>query len=216
MPADGNIVNLKEVISMKRIHRGVLSLCCVFLLSGCAAQKSLVVLLPNPDGKTGTIEVSNGGGARTIYEANKAVKIESPTLAPAPPVAISEAEISAIFGDALNAQPHAPTHVLLHFKSDSVELTDESQRELELVCVKLESITPVEVTVVGHTDRVGSREKNFRLGLERASQIRDILVAKGVDRQIIDISSHGEDNPLFKTEDEVSNPENRRVEIVIR
>ena len=201
---------------MKRFRKGVFSICCVLLISGCVTQKSLVVLLPNPDGKTGAIEVSNEGGSQAISEANKAATIESPTAAPASPMTMSEVEIGAIFGDALDAQPPAPTHVILYFKSDSVVLTEDSQRKLEQVCANLESIHPVEVTVVGHTDRMGPREKNFRLGMERATQIRDMLVARGVDTQIIDISSHGEDNPLIKTEDEVPRPENRRVEIVIR
>jgi outer membrane protein OmpA-like peptidoglycan-associated protein len=69
---------------------------------------------------------------------------------------------------------------------------------------------------VGHTDRVGTRENNFRLGLERAKLIQKLLISKGIDPNIISVASHGEDNPLVKTDDEVPEPRNRRVEIIIR
>ena len=39
---------------------------------------------------------------------------------------------------------------------------------------------------------------------------------KGINESIIDVSSHGENNPLVRTTDEVEEPKNRRVEIVIR
>ena len=41
------------------------------------------------------------------------------------------------------------------------------------------------------------------------------LAAQGVDRNILDIESHGEDNLLVKTADQVREPRNRRVEITV-
>jgi outer membrane protein OmpA-like peptidoglycan-associated protein len=57
---------------------------------------------------------------------------------------------------------------------------------------------------------------NYKLGLDRAQEIRDLLVSQGIDPKVIEVTSHGEDNPLVKTEDDVPEPKNRRVEIVIR
>jgi outer membrane protein OmpA-like peptidoglycan-associated protein len=186
------------------------------LFCGCAAQKNLVVLLPDPSGKTGKIEVSNQGGAQVISEANSAAEVKSFTTAPASLAKMDESQIQAIFGDALDAQPHPPEHYLLYFKGYSTELTEDSLLNLEDVYDAMERIKPAEVTVVGHTDRIGSRENNYFLGLERASQIKKLLILKGVDETLIETRSHGEDNPLFKTDDEVPEPENRRVEIIIR
>ena len=39
---------------------------------------------------------------------------------------------------------------------------------------------------------------------------------QGVDPSTLDISSHGKDNPLVPTGDQVSEPRNRRVEITVR
>ena len=42
------------------------------------------------------------------------------------------------------------------------------------------------------------------------------LASQGIEREFIEASSHGEDNPLIKTDDDVPEPRNRRVEIVVR
>jgi outer membrane protein OmpA-like peptidoglycan-associated protein len=201
---------------MGTIRTSLLTLCIMALICGCAAQQNLVVLLPDPNGKTGPIEVSNQGGAQVITEANSAAEVKSFTTAPASLAKMNESQIRAIFGDALDAQPHPPEHYLLYFEGYSAELTEDSLLNLEDVFDAIERIRPAEVTVVGHTDRVGSRENNYFLGLERASQIKKLLISKGVDESLIEIKSHGEDNPLFKTDDDVPEPENRRVEIIIR
>lgn len=201
---------------MGTIRTSLLTLCIMALFCGCAAQQNLVVLLPDPSGKTGTIEVSNQGGAQVISEANSAAEVKSFTTAPVSLAKMDESQIRAIFGDALDAQPHPPEHYLLYFEGYSTALTEDSLLNLEDVYDAVERIKPAEVTVVGHTDRVGSRENNYFLGLERASQIKKLLISKGVDEKLIETTSHGEDNPLFKTDDEVPEPENRRVEIIIR
>jgi outer membrane protein OmpA-like peptidoglycan-associated protein len=41
-------------------------------------------------------------------------------------------------------------------------------------------------------------------------------VDRGGEAIFIDISSHGEENPIVKTGDNVANVENRRVEVVVR
>jgi len=191
-------------------------LAIAFMLSGCAARRDLVVLLPDPDGKTGSIEVSNQGGSTVISEANSATEVKSATSAPKAVAKMDESEVRAIFGEALDAQPSPPEHYSLYFKSDSTELTEESLRTLESVFSAMARMKPSEVTVVGHTDRTGSREANFQLGLERAALVRDLLVSKGVDQGLIEVRSHGEDDPLVKTDDGVPEAKNRRVEIVIR
>ena len=194
----------------------VLSICIVALLPACAARKSLVVLLPDPDGKAGTIELSNKGGSQIISEAQKASEVRSFDAVPEAPVAMEESKIREIFGDALAAQPPAPEHYLIYFESNTSELTPESLKTLEDIFAGLKRIKPVEVSIVGHTDRVGTGESNFRLGLERANLMKSILISKGIDAGVIEITSHGEDNPLIKTEDEVAEPRNRRVEIIMR
>ncbi|MDI9570678.1 MAG: OmpA family protein [Pseudomonadota bacterium] len=188
----------------------------IVALLGACARKSVVVLLPDRDGKTGVIEVANQGGAQLLDAPNQATAIRSSRTAPESPALMPEERIKNMFGEAMEAMPPAPRHYILYFLSDSTQLTSESIRVMEELMMSISGTRPAEVSIVGHTDRVGDRSRNFRLGLERAAQVRQLLIQKGVDAGIVEITSHGEDNPLIKTDDGVAAPENRRVEIVIR
>ena len=194
----------------------ILSLCLSCLLAACATRKDRVVLLPDPDGKTGAVIVSNQGGSETITKAGQATEIGSLDKAPTPPAAVPEAEIRQVFGDALDAQPPVPAHYVLYFLSNTIELAPESRAVLDDLVAAIKRIKPVEVTIVGHTDRRGAREDNYQLGLERAGIIKKTILAEGVADALIELVSHGEDNPLVKSDDDVPEPKNRRVEVVIR
>jgi len=129
---------------------------------------------------------------------------------------MKQEEILKIFGEALSAQPELPLRFLLYFQRGTTELTAESQRQISEILAAIEARKSKDISVVGHTDRVGSRETNYRLGLERVESVKELLVSKGVDPSGIEVASHGEDNPLVETEDEVAEPRNRRIEITVR
>jgi len=129
---------------------------------------------------------------------------------------MKQEEILKIFGEALSAQPELPLRFLLYFQTGTTELTAESQRQISEILAAIEARKSKDISVVGHTDRVGSRETNYRLGLERVESVKELLVSKGVDPSGIEVASHGEDNPLVETEDEVAEPRNRRIEITVR
>ena len=70
--------------------------------------------------------------------------------------------------------------------------------------------------VIGHTDTVGSTDANDKLSQKRAAAVREILVAAGVPAQKIETAGRGERELLVKSDDEVAEPKNRRVEISVR
>jgi outer membrane protein OmpA-like peptidoglycan-associated protein len=125
-------------------------------------------------------------------------------------------EVDAIAGPALAALPKPPARFILYFEHDSVDLTPESHARLEKVLKTIRERAPVDVSVVGHTDTVGKKEYNYALSMKRAKAVASILLGKGIDPSVLDITSHGKDNPLVPTRDQVSEPRNRRVEITIR
>ena len=63
---------------------------------------------------------------------------------------------------------------------------------------------------------VGSNDINVRISTQRAFSVRDLLIAAGLRRDVIEVSSHGENNLLVKTPDNTPEPRNRRVEVTIR
>jgi outer membrane protein OmpA-like peptidoglycan-associated protein len=105
---------------------------------------------------------------------------------------------------------------ILYFKHDSTELTEKSLAMMQDVMRTIRERAPVDISVVGHTDTVGDRPYNYRLSLKRAKAIAALLIAKGVDPSILEITSHGKDNPLVPTGDQVHEPRNRRVEVTVR
>jgi OmpA-OmpF porin, OOP family len=70
--------------------------------------------------------------------------------------------------------------------------------------------------VAGHADRSGSPQYNQRLSQRRADVVAAELVRQGVNRSDIGITAYGESRPLVATADGVREPQNRRVEIVLR
>jgi len=198
------------------IIRLILALCITAFLGACSAKKSIIVLMPDPDGKTGAIEIRNQGGSQKLDAPNQATEVQSSQTAPDPPRILTEAEAQKLFGEVMAAMPPAPVHYTLYFLTDSTRLTEMSTRTFEEALASIGKINPAVISVVGHTDRVGDRAQNFRLGLERANQVKQMFSQRGIDSQIVETTSHGEDNPLIKTPDEVAEPRNRRVEIIVR
>jgi len=71
------------------------------------------------------------------------------------------------------------------------------------------------LTVVGHTDDVGSLEYNQRLSERRALSVARYLEAKEVDSMRLATSGKGEGQPVAKNTSETGRQANRRVEIYV-
>jgi outer membrane protein OmpA-like peptidoglycan-associated protein len=195
----------------------ILAVCfaLLFLSSACASSRDVIVLLPDEQGKTGAIIVSGEGGEQILSEPRQAVSVK-PGTAPGKPFRLPEKEVRTLVGPALEALPQPPIQFILYFEHDTARLTGKSAKQVDDVLRTIRERAPVDISVVGHTDTLGSREYNYRLSLKRAQAVADILTAKGVDPSIIDITSHGKDNPLIPTGDQVAEPRNRRVEVTVR
>jgi outer membrane protein OmpA-like peptidoglycan-associated protein len=203
---------------MRMFRTFVISVLAFVFLAACGkgGKRMVVVLLPGPDGKTGQIVVSNEGGSRVIDQPEHATEVTSTTVAPSEPFAMKKEKIEETFGEVLSSLPSSPIHFTLYFHTGTTIITDKSRKLLAEILPDLASRKTNEVTVVGHTDRVGTRKMNYHLGLDRAMEIRNLLVSQGIDPRKIEATSHGEDNPLKKTEDGVHEPLNRRVEVILR
>jgi len=192
------------------------SVLLIFLNACSTTHKNLFVLIPDPDGKLGEITITNKGGSEVIARPGYATEVKDANVAPSEPFPLGESQINKIFGAALAAQPEPPVRYNLYFKTATTDLPENFEKLIPGILSTIEARKSRDVSIVGHTDRVGSRQQNYKLGLDRAARIKEILISKGVDPSIIDVSSHGEDNPLIQTEDGVLEPLNRRVEVTIR
>jgi len=72
------------------------------------------------------------------------------------------------------------------------------------------------IEVAGHTDSSGTARYNAGLSQRRAQNVAAELVRLGVPRAAINVQGFGESRPLVQTAQGVREPQNRRVEIVLR
>ncbi len=185
------------------------------LICGCSSAKTVIILLPDESGKVGEVQISNKHGVRTIKSAYASVSVRGDKK-PQQPVTVPEQEVREAFAAALVAEPLPPARYMLFFVWDSTELTKKSRAELPAIFSEIQKRTSTDISVSGHTDRCGVGDFNIGLSRRRAARVRDLLVAEGVAAESISVSSHGEDNPLVITADDVPEPRNRRVEVIIR
>jgi outer membrane protein OmpA-like peptidoglycan-associated protein len=185
----------------------------LILLAGCACKESLIVLTPDAGGQVGAIQLKHDGENVVLEEEGKALLIADSSSGLVP---VSEAETQDLFRDALSAQPLAPQSYLLYFKFGTENLTAESRHLIDAILKSIQERDSQDISVVGHTDRAGDHEYNLALALKRATSVRDLLVEQGVPADFIQLSSHGEGNPLVPTADNVAEAKNRRVEVMVR
>src|SRR5919197_1290569 len=136
------------------------------------------------------------GGSATLDRPGQAVGVDDARSAPGRPFRPSPAELRETFGAALAAQPQPPFTFILYYNFDTTELTAESKRRLPEILALVRQRPAPEAVVIGHTDRLGEPEYNYQLGLRRAQVVRDQLVAIGVDPAVIEVASHGANNPI--------------------
>ena len=184
--------------------------------SACAKHRTVLVLIPDPDGAVGAVEVRNDAGSQVVASAGQMVLVKGSDNAPSEPRVIDQDEIDALFGTALKAQPPIPEQFTLNFITGTSILTAPSRHQLPDIIMAIKRHTPPEVIVIGHTDRVGGDQANYRLALERAERVRNILIEEGIPSAMIEVDSHGEGNPIVETADGVPEPRNRRVEVFVR
>jgi outer membrane protein OmpA-like peptidoglycan-associated protein len=71
------------------------------------------------------------------------------------------------------------------------------------------------IIITGHTDYVGSTDYNYKLGLQRAERVKQILIKKGIAAADIQVVSMGEEKPVANNKSLKGRARNRRVEINI-
>ena len=87
----------------------------------------------------------------------------------------------------------------------------ESKPVLDDVVAKLKKFPGVRVTIVGHTDNVGTPEANLELSKRRAESVKRYLVEGGIDDSRIETDGKGDTEPVETNETEEGRAQNRRI-----
>ena len=105
---------------------------------------------------------------------------------------------------------------LVFFDWDRYNLTDRARQIITEAAQNARSTGSTRIEVAGHADRSGTPQYNMGLSRRRADAVAAELVRNGVQRSEITVEAFGESRPLVPTADGVREPQNRRVEIVLR
>jgi outer membrane protein OmpA-like peptidoglycan-associated protein len=101
---------------------------------------------------------------------------------------------------------------VIYFGFNQTAITVSEEQKLDLVAKSLSSNNK-KVTLVGHTDNVDTEEVNQGVGLNRAKNVKEALVKRGVSASRISILSKGESEPKSSNTSANGRAQNRRVEI---
>ena len=81
------------------------------------------------------------------------------------------------------------------FELDQATIRGDTGK-LDEIAAMLRSDEPAEVTVIGHTDKLGDKAFNLKLSQRRAEAVRDYLVRKGVPPSRLKAVGRGEEAPV--------------------
>jgi outer membrane protein OmpA-like peptidoglycan-associated protein len=129
----------------------------------------------------------------------------------------AEAETRAIPAEGCEARFNVLSRTsAIYFKPASAELAEESAPVLGAVADIAKRCPTVKIDVEGHTDNVGSKERNQRLSEQRAKAVADYLTGKGVDPARIHSAGFGDTRPIAANDSEANRARNRRIEFTVR
>lgn len=103
----------------------------------------------------------------------------------------------------------------VYFKSSSSQLTEESDRQLDVISKVLISHKDVSIKIQGHTDNRGAYSLNQKISLNRASAVKNALVKRGVSSKRIVIRGKADKLAIADNTSAEGRKQNRRVDMSV-
>jgi outer membrane protein OmpA-like peptidoglycan-associated protein len=106
------------------------------------------------------------------------------------------------------------SYTVLAYRKNSAELTQYSQRRLDMIGEYLKEDLDLELVLVdGYSDSYGGDWLNEQLSIKRANEIKDYIAGMGVDSNRIEVTGHGEKRHVSPNDNAIEREQNRRVVI---
>lgn len=102
----------------------------------------------------------------------------------------------------------------VHFDFNKATIKPEYESVIQKLAATARENKNVKISVVGHTDTVGSDSYNYALGGKRAENVKQMLIAQGIPAGSIIVVSSGKNDLKVPTGKNVKNSENRRARVV--
>lgn len=189
---------------------GVLGL----FLATLSPSKTTLILLPDEDGQVGAVTMRSQEAVRVVDQAYLSVSTPGQgdfTSAQQ----LDAAQVATDHAALLAAMPPRPVALNVHFESGSARIPDEAQAAFIQFIEQLRGRKAPEVLIAGHADAPGSESLNMALSQQRAVAVEAFLRERFPDLGNVVIRYFGAREPLVKTPPNVSEPRNRRVELIV-
>jgi outer membrane protein OmpA-like peptidoglycan-associated protein len=111
------------------------------------------------------------------------------------------------------ASPGSATLEVL-FKLNSAAVSSLDAASLKAAASQAASAKSLRVDIIGHTDSLGNAVANSALALRRARSVAEVLAQAGIPAEAMSIRALGDEKPTQTDGPGVSEPANRRVEII--
>ena len=165
---------------------------------------------------TPTPPIDNTAGVKPPESTTTPIPIPTPVVPTQPPVVNPE-------GTSLNKdlpswkvsadQPFKSETVYFDFDKSTVKPGEVTK--IERVASGIKGLAGKGLRIEGHCDERGTEEYNRSLGERRALAVREALMRAGVDSNLIDTISYGEDRPVDPGHNEAAWSKNRRGEFIV-
>lgn len=105
---------------------------------------------------------------------------------------------------------------MIHFDPNSARIRDDAFKLLNEYAKALKSpaLADAVLVIAGHTDSVGSDQRNLKLSQGRAQAVRDYLVERGIAPVRLIAKGYGEVYPVASNDTEADREQNRRSEFI--
>ncbi len=104
----------------------------------------------------------------------------------------------------------------MFFDWDKYNLTDRARQIIREAADNSTKVQYTRIEVNGYTDTSGTPKYNLGLSIRRANAVKAELIKDGVPANAITTQGFGDTHLLVPTGPGVREPQNRRVEIIIR
>lgn len=101
------------------------------------------------------------------------------------------------------------------FSFNSIVLSELAKIELNTIYEYLNSNNNTKITIIGHTDYVGSDDNNQTLSEKRAKSVAEYLTKLGINKKRIKSLGYGKSQPISTNKTNKGRDKNRRVEFKI-
>ena len=104
----------------------------------------------------------------------------------------------------------------LNFESGTTILVAGSEVELNQIADTMKNYPAATIKIEGFTDNIGPLATNLALSTNRALEVKNELIARGIDAKRIEATGLGASSPIATNETVEGRAENRRIELIVK